>query len=232
MRHGRKSKSKAFTGFKEHVAVDLDRQLVLAAIVTSGNLNDGAAAPLLEADLAQLNLAIGELYVDLAYGGSALNDNVERGGGTVVSKPWPVAHPLGLFSKTDFDIDLDKRSIMCPGGQKKPFELGDVVVFDGKTCDQCRFDAQCRQSTARSGRTVQIAADEDRQFRLRALQATKAGKEKLRRRTGVEHRQAHIAAKKGCRARYRGTRKNTFDLRRTAAVTNLEVAQRPTCSAL
>jgi len=38
----------------------------------------------------------------------------------------------------------------------------------------------------------------------------------------VEHRLAHIASRQGPRARYRGARKNAFDLRGVAARQNLE----------
>jgi hypothetical protein len=82
-----------------------------------------------------------------------------------------------------------------------------------------------RTSSGR-GRTVRIAEDEHRQQRFRRLQGTKAGRARLRERTGVEHRLAHIAARKGPRARYRGTRRNLFDLRRAAAIQNLETIHR------
>jgi hypothetical protein len=42
----------------------------------------------------------------------------------------------------------------------------------------------------------------------------------------VEHALAHIAARKGRRARYLGVRKNLFDLRRAAAIQNLEAMYR------
>ncbi|WP_437780694.1 transposase [Sorangium sp. So ce1097] len=42
----------------------------------------------------------------------------------------------------------------------------------------------------------------------------------------VEHALAHIAARKGHTARYIGARRNLFDLRRAAAIQNLEAAQR------
>jgi hypothetical protein len=45
-------------------------------------------------------------------------------------------------------------------------------------------------------------------------------------RVAVEHRLAHLGRRQGPRARYRGTRKNLFDLRRTAAIQNLEVLDR------
>ena len=37
MRHGRKSKSKRFNGYKQHIATDLDTTLILACAVTPAN---------------------------------------------------------------------------------------------------------------------------------------------------------------------------------------------------
>ena len=41
----------------------------------------------------------------------------------------------------------------------------------------------------------------------------------------IEHRLAHLSRKQGRRARYVGTRKNLFDLRRYSALLNLEAIQ-------
>ena len=76
------------------------------------------------------------------------------------------------------------------------------------------------------GRTISIAADERLQHRLRKLIATRRGRERLRERTEIEHRLAHLSQRQGNRARYLGTRKNVFDLRRAAAIQNLETTQR------
>jgi hypothetical protein len=48
------------------------------------------------------------------------------------------------------------------------------------------------------------------------------GRARLRERVPVEHRLAHVSRRQGRRARYRGARKNVFDLRRASAITNLE----------
>ena len=68
--------------------------------------------------------------------------------------------------------------------------------------------------------------DERLQHRLRKLVSTSQGRQRLRERIAVEHRLAHLGRRQGHRARYCGTRKNLFDLRRTAAVQNLEVIDR------
>ncbi len=61
---------------------------------------------------------------------------------------------------------------------------------------------------------------------LRKLQKTRTGRAKLRERVRVEHRLPHLARRQGHRARYRGVRKNLFDLRRACAIQNFETIQR------
>ena len=64
------------------------------------------------------------------------------------------------------------------------------------------------------------------QHKLRKLQRTRAGRATLRERGGVEHRLAHLPRRQGHRARYRGVRKNLFDLRRACAIQKFETIQR------
>ena len=56
----------------------------------------------------------------------------------------------------------------------------------------------------------------------RAQQYEPEGRASLRHRTTVEHSLARIEQIQGSKARYKGTRKNTLDLRRVAAVANLQ----------
>ena len=131
-----------------------------------------------------------------------------------------------LFTKGDFKIDLRSKTITCPAGEVEPFEPGDTVEFDPEACGACPLRAICTQAASGSGRTVSIAADEARQRKYRKLQQTGPGRAALRHRTAVEHALAHIAARKGLRARYVGVRRNLFDLRRSAAIQNLESIHR------
>jgi hypothetical protein len=70
------------------------------------------------------------------------------------------------------------------------------------------------------------------QHKLRKLISTPSGRERLRQRVAVEHRLAHLGRRQGRHARYRGTRKNLFDVRRAAAVLNLEAIDRRIVAAL
>ena len=105
-----------------------------------------------------------------------------------------------------------------------PFEPGKTVRFPKSACAACPLRARCTSSAA--GRSVSIHPDEALLAELRRRQQTPAGRAKLRERTQVEHALAHVGHWQGRRARYRGTRKNLFDLRRVAVVHNLHVIAR------
>jgi hypothetical protein len=227
MRHGRKSKSKRFNGYKVHVATDMDSELILAAAVTPANRPEEEAAPGLQADLKRQRVKIRELDVDRGYPNSVLARSVEAEGGEVVCKPFPVRNThAGLFTKLDFDIDCKTGRVTCPAGETERFEPGQVVHFDPDACGACNLRGRCTHAASGKGRTVTLAEDEERQQRFRALMASPEGRQRLRGRVVVEHRLSHFARKQGPRARYRGVRKNLFDARRTGAVVNRETIDR------
>lgn len=223
MRHGRKSRSKRFDGYKEHIARDLDVPAILACAVTPANRPEEEGAEPIAEDIERQGFTLGEVHIDRAYVNSPVVSSVIQNGGAVFAKPWGqrAARP-GLFSKADFRIDLRAKTITCPAGEVEPFEPGETVHFDPDACGACPLRASCTQAAAGRGRSVSIAADEALQKKFRKLQGTSTGREALRARVPVEHALAHIAARKGRRARYLGVRKNLFDLRRAAAIQNLE----------
>lgn len=223
MRHGRKSHSKRFDGYKEHIARDLDTYAIVACAVTPANRPEEEGALPIRDDIEGQQLRMVELHIDRAYVNSPIVDDVVATGGTVFAKPWGQSPQRpGLFSKGDFKIDLRSKIITCPAGEMEPFTPGETIEFDPEACGACPLRAQCTQAAPSRGRRVTIAANESRQRSFRALQRSPSGRAQLRQRTAVEHSLAHIAARKGDRARYRGTRKNLFDLRRAATIQNLE----------
>lgn len=226
MRHGRKSKSKRFDGYKEHIARDLDDPIIVACSVTPANHPEEEGAAPIQQDIALQGLHIRELHIDRAYVNSPVVKDVERTGGTIFAKPWGVRVRDNMFSKRDFAIDLRTKTITCPAGQVESFEPGQVVEFDPEVCGACASRANCTQAASGRGRTVSIGEDEAQQKRFRRLMQTQPGRAALRERTQVEHALAHIAARKGSHARYIGVRKNLFDLRRAAAIQNLEAIHR------
>jgi hypothetical protein len=228
MRHGRKSKSKRFNGFKRHIAADLDTEMILACAVTPANRPEEEAAPLLRDDIGRMRDgrdAIDKLFIDRGYIGSALVRDVLTRRGEIICKPW-VSRNGKLFAKKDFVLNMRDRTIRCPAGEVESFQPGTVVEFDPEACARCPLRPNCTMAAPATGRTVSIAEDEQLQARLRKLIATPAGRHRIRERVAVEHRLAHLGRKQGRRARYRGTRSNLFDTRRAASVVNLETIHR------
>lgn len=225
MRHGRKSKSKRFNGYKRHIATDLDSDLIVAGAITPANRPEEEAAPELRRDIEQLGRDIAELSIDRGYIASPLVDEILGAGGQVVCKPW-VPRNGKAFTKGAFKLNMRDLTITCPAGETERIEFGSVVEFDPEACDHCHLRPSCTGASAGTGRTVTIAENERLQHRLRKLQKTVRGRAKLRERVAVEHKLAHLSRRQGRRARYRGVRKNLFDLRRACAIQNFETIQR------
>jgi hypothetical protein len=225
MRHGRKSKTKLFNGYKRHVALDLDTFLILAGAITPANRPEEEAAPVLKADIDHVKRRISELHIDRGYIASPVVSEVIANGGKVICKPW-VARNGKLFTKADFKINMRDMTITCPAGEVERIGLGADVEFGAQACSRCALREQCTKAAPGTGRSVTIADNERLQHHLRKLAATPSGRKRLRERVPVEHSLAHVGRRQGRRARYRGTRKNLFDLRRAAAVQNLETIDR------
>jgi hypothetical protein len=225
MRHGRKSKSKRIDGYKRHIATEMDSGLILACAVTPANRPEEEAAPLLQEDIGRQKRNIRELHIDRGYVASPVVSDVLDEGGEVICKPW-IARNGELFTKGDFKKDLRRMTITCPAGETQPLRPGTVVKFDPTICAICPLRPQCTTAAPGTGRTISIAENERLQQRLRKLAATPRGRERLRERVVVEHNLAHLTRRQGRRARYIGTRKNQYDVRRAATVQNLETIQR------
>jgi hypothetical protein len=227
MRHGRKTKSKRFHGYKRHIASDLDLGVISACAITPANRPEEEAATPLKTDIEHQHLAIRELYIDRAYINSPAVAEILAQGGDVICRPW-VARNGDRFPKSYFGINMRDRTITCPIGVVEPFVEGSVVEFEPARCDACFLRQLCTSAAMGRGRTVTIAENERLQQRLRKRYATRAGRQRLRDRVAVEHKLAHISQRQGNRARYIGVRKNLFDLRRASAIQNLEVVHHMT----
>jgi hypothetical protein len=225
MRHGRKSRSVRVDGYKRHVLQDLDRSVVVAVGVTPANAPEASVTDALDTDLAAQHVALAdlrELHLDRGYLSSRWVR--ERPETLAVScKAWPV-HNGSRFPKTAFTLDWDRQRLRCPAQVEMPFTLGGTVHFPAATCAACPLQARCTASP--HGRSVSIHPDERLLAELRQRQQTPTGRAKLRERIAVEHTLAHLGHWQGRRARYRGPRKNLFDLRRCAVVHNLHVLSR------
>jgi hypothetical protein len=219
MRHGRKSKSRRVDGYKEHVMVELGIRVIDSCAVTPANRPEAEAFDALAEEVAGAGLCIGALRIDRGYVSSPTVQSLALSGVDVVCRPWRVANG-DLYSKEEFDIDLAARTVCCPAGQVRPARPGQTVKFGAEQCDACSSRANCTTASVGSGRSLSIASDEALQQAWRSAARTKEGRDRLRERVPVEHVLAHVMARQGRRARYRGLRKVLYELRRTCSIVN------------
>jgi hypothetical protein len=228
MRHGRKSSSKTFSGYKQHIAAELGTDLILAVAVMPANRPEAEGFDAMEADIERVraDVPVAELHVDRGYVGATLTKRLVSTGARLISKPRTTRNAQGTFGRDKFRFNYRKKTVTCPAGQVATFTPGKKLRFDHHVCGPCPLRARCTNAAPHRPRMLSIAKDEEQQSQLRRLMSTVDGRAAVRERTAVEHRLAHLAQKQGPRARYLGQRKNLFDARRHAAVLNLETCDR------
>lgn len=226
MRHGRKSKATTIEGYKGHIAYDLDHDLVLDGLAEPANKREHVAADTMRPNIEFFG-PIGELHIDRGFLSADLVTDLDRQGIPVFSKPWNPANG-GMYPKSAFVIDFPTQTVTCPGGEVAVFPSKRTtsgrrqVTF--KTCQLCRLKAECTRSAR--GRRLVLHENEPFLQRLQAAKRTPEGRARLRQRVGVEHGLAHVLAYAPHEARYIGSRKNTFAIRRAGAIVNLQAIDR------
>ena len=219
MRHGRKSRSRPFTGYKRHVVKLLGPDLIVEAVARPANEPEHAMLATLTAAVAQQG-PLTELWMDRGYLASAEIPVLHARGVTVHAKPW-TARNGDRFPKQAFAIRLADGLVECPAHQTASIVPGRAIVqFAAETCRACPLRAAC--TTAADGRSIALHPQEALLQQLRATTRTAEGRAALRRRTTVEHSLARLDQIQGKKARYKGARKNTLDVRRCATVSNLQ----------
>lgn len=221
-RHGHKTSAHSFDGYKGHVAIDPDSELITATAVTAGNSGDAAmVADLLKGDLPapQADDEPGReprdthevladppdgdgaaareepltVYGDAAYGAGPVLDLLDEAGAANRCKVQPPVAPAGRFAKDAFAIDLETATVTCPAGQTAPLAPhGDGFV--------ARFGAACaicplaeRCTTAKTGRTITVGPYEAQLTAARAQQADPAWQADYRAtRPKVERKIGHL----------------------------------------
>jgi len=243
-RHGHKTSARGFDGYKGHVAVDPDSELITATTVTAGNVGDGQAVDALLADeLANAEVPSTEdeppagserspatpaeplsVYGDSAYGAGSVLDTLEHADAEIFCKVQPPVAPAGRFAKDAFGIDLTAGTVTCPAGQTallRSIKDGRIAHF-GQACQGCPLAERC--TTSPSGRSIHVGVYEQQLTRARARQTDPAWKaDYTATRPKVERKIAHLMRRRhgGRRARVRGHTKVDADFSLLAAAVNL-----------
>lgn len=224
-RHGHKTEARGFDGYKGHLALDPDHELVTATAVTPGNAGDASVAlDLLETDLAEAAPSgPPTVYGDAAYGTGPVLATLEAAAAVSRVKVQAPNRLAGRFSKDDFAIDLAARTVTCPAGRVAQFRgLVKVTAEFGRACAACPLVSRCTSSA--EGRTIAIHPHEELLARGRAASREPAWLADYRAtRPLVERKIAHLMRRRhgGRRARVRGRLKVGADFALLAAAVNL-----------
>ena len=246
-RHGHKTAARGFDGYKGHIAIDPDSEIITATEVTTGNVGDASAAEALLQDVlprpaseaAQVQAQPParpesppqapeplEVYGDASYGTADLVEKVEAAGIEADMKVQAPSPPRkGMFSQDDFTIDAQARTVVCPRGilaVLREVPDGSKVAQFGQQCEGCPMRPQC--TTSKEGRSVRLHPKHAVLDRARKRQHDPGWIARYRAtRPKVERKIAHLMRRKhgGRRARMRGRLRIGQDFSLLAAAINL-----------
>jgi hypothetical protein len=149
-RHGHKTSARGFDGYKGHIAIDPDAEIITSAVVTPANVGDGSVAQDLLSEVltapdthdgeaapsapavsttvapdsapeATQTSEQAEVYGDASYGTAAVLEHLDNTGAVANVKVQPPSPPReGLFSQDSFTIDTKAGTVLCPQGVLVP----------------------------------------------------------------------------------------------------------------
>jgi Transposase DDE domain/Transposase domain (DUF772) len=222
-RHGHKSRNRNFDGYKAHLSVDPDSELIDEVVATPANASDRDAVTDLLATHAEAQDKP-QVLGDSAYADGATRERLEERGFNVTAKCPPVRNATGGFTKDRFTVDLETRSVTCPAGQRvaiNPTRDGGGRASFKVHCKDCPLRSGCTKS--RAGRTITVGPHEAVLQKARAEQKEPGWAERYRSdRPVVERKIAHFVRRTwgGRRARTRGRERIRTDLDARAGALN------------
>ncbi|MFE9658277.1 transposase [Micromonospora sp. NPDC006431] len=233
-RHGHKTSHRGFDGYKGHIAVDPDVEVITATAVTAGNVGDVEPVAGLIADLTDPTAATdpaggtATVYGDAAYGAGEVLQHLDGAGIDAKTKVQSPVAPTGKFTKDRFEVNLRDATVTCPNGitiairpVKGNARHAGKANF-GTACATCPVRGQCTDS--KTGRSITIGHHEARLTAARTRQTDPAWQGDYRAtRPKVERKIAHLMRRRhgGRRARMRGRHRIATDFTLLAAAVNL-----------
>ncbi len=218
MRHGRKSKSRKFNGYKGTVTADANSGVITAVHVMGANEHDsGAIAGIIEAHERSGTLPPA-LVGDRAYAAEEPRYEAMRQGVAIVTKP--NTHSGESFGKGSFEIDEVGLTVTCPGGLVRSIG-GQSVTFTGRGCLlDCPHRSVCLGKSGK--RIIKFRRHEALQRDAEGFAHTDRGKEMLRLRPSIERVIAHWMHNGARQARYFGRLKVWMQCVLSAIMCNMQ----------
>lgn len=166
-RHGHKTSARGFDGYKGHIAVDPDSEIITDTTVTAGNAGDASVATDLIDDLtatagdrpggaaedtdehgdgnamagaldgAQTDSAEATVYGDSSYGTGEFHKHLQDHGIDDRCKTQQRGGRDGMFHKNAFTVDLEQDTVTCPNQITVPVRRGNDGEGTAYFADAC-----------------------------------------------------------------------------------------------
>ena len=231
MRHGRKSSSGKFNGYKAHLTKDVSSDVITNIEVSPANSPDqDMAEPLINEAKEEFGVNTRSLTGDGAYGSSDMQKKMSDQEIELISKV-QVPKNSGKLSKEEFDIDLENEKVACPEGnttdkyyqgKDAKGETTKTFIFPQEVCQLCSRRNECTEAK-NTGRAIRVGPNEEYLQKMRARQKTEKFKEIYnQRRPPIERKIAELIYHGLRKTRYIGRRKSRLQSLFTASVANLK----------
>jgi hypothetical protein len=208
-RFGRKSDSKSFYGYKNHIAMT-EEEIITDLVVTSGNEDDGKQLQPLVNNSRKKHLTIKEVFADTAY---SSKDNLSFLQTENIKANIPL-NPIVYGQRKDdlFRYDKECDKVICPAGhysirrtKKNPKNRSAYYIyyFDTAFCQKCPFQEGCYNNTKQKSYHITIKTEEHK--KQMAYLESEEYKQRKGTRKRIEHKNAELKNAHGMtRAKYRG----------------------------
>jgi IS5 family transposase len=228
-RHGAKSKTKKFVGYKANVTETVKSRFITNIKAMPGNAHDGSNAVAMVTDQTEHKLKPKKLIGDTAYGSGRNRIELKEIGTKVVAPNFDRnARGRDIFPKGMFMYDNDDETLTCPMNVTVDMKYHDythdalMFVFPAGECRKCKVRKQC--TNCKGGyRTVGISTWHEELLRAEKHNQTQTFKKEMKLRPGIEGKLSELKRYHGMRrARYRGLKKVGLQFYLTAAAVNIK----------
>jgi transposase len=240
---GGKKTSKSWSGYKGHMIIEEESEIITAIETTPANKDDGnVLKPLLNQQKETLLLVPEKLLGDKGYDAGA---NLELMEGEKITGYISLRDKANhvdpnFFTVDDFTYDEIKNILTCPAGNIAPHyrksvfhckdqkKKGMVFEFSPQQCNNCGLKSICNKT--KKGRAVYISYYESFYQQMKERMASEEGKVVYKNRYRVEHKIADLARYCGMRrCRYRGLMRAGIHTLLAATASNVKRMARLLC---
>jgi IS5 family transposase len=203
---GHKSADSSFFGYKTHIAMTEER-IITAAIVTTGEKNDGKQLQELIEKSKAAGLKVKTVIGDMAY---SEKDNISYTKGNnieLIARLNPLITQGGRKKEDEFQFNKDAGMFVCKAGHmairkarqgKKGIGTNrvDTYYFDVEQCKRCPFKNGCYKEGSKS-KTYSVSIKSGEHTEQAVFQESEYFKEKVKERYKIEAKNSELKHRHG-----------------------------------